>query len=69
MIEELGGRPTKLGDTFGACHLVGWFDDTDQMTAAFDRHQGFSGLALDGPDDRPTGYRLLKAGELAAVVM
>ena len=66
MIQEFGGRPTRPGDTFGACHLVGWFDDTDQMAAAFDRHRGCSGLALDGPDDRPTGYRLLKAGELTA---
>ena len=28
MIEELGGRPTRPGDTFGACYLIGWFDDS-----------------------------------------
>lgn len=67
MIEELGGRPTKPGDTFGACYLVGWFDSIDDMAAAYDRFRGYSGLALEGPDDRPTGFRGLKAAELTPV--
>lgn len=67
MIEELGGRPTKPGDTFGACYLIGWFDSTDAMAQAYDRFRGFSGLALDGPNDRPTGYHGLKADELTPV--
>lgn len=67
MIEELGGRATRPGDTFGACYLVGWFDDIDDMNQAYDRYRGFSGLALDGPADKPTGYRGLKQGELTAV--
>ncbi len=67
MIEELGGRPTKPGDTFGACYLIGWFDDPDDMARAYDRHRGFSGLAIDGPFDKPTGFRGLKAAELSAL--
>ena len=67
LIEELGGRPTRPGDTFGACYLIGWFDDVDAMNRAYDRFRGCSGLALDGPDDRPTGFRGLKANELTPV--
>ena len=67
MIEELGGRPTKPGDTFGACYLIGWFDDIDAMFPAHDRFRGFSGLALDGPEDKPNGWRGLKANELTPV--
>jgi hypothetical protein len=67
LIEELGGRPTKPGDTFGACYLVGWFDDVAEMERAYDRHRGWSGLALEGPAGRPTGFRGLKASELTPV--
>ena len=67
LIEELGGRPTKPGDTFGACYLIGWFDDIEAMNAAYDRYKGFSGLALDGPDDKPTGFHGLTAKELTPV--
>ena len=67
MIEELGGRPTKPGDTFGACYLIGWFDDTDEMTKAYDRYRGLSGLALEGPADKPTSFRGLKQNELTPV--
>ncbi|GAC1470434.1 MAG: hypothetical protein NVSMB9_15550 [Isosphaeraceae bacterium] len=67
LIEELGGRPTKPGDTFGACYLVGWFDTLDQTAVAYDRFRGFSGLALDGPPERPTGYHGVKAKELTPV--
>ncbi len=67
MIEELGGRPTRPGDTFGACSLIGWFDDIDAMNRTFDRFRGFSGLALDGPAEEPTGYRGLKQDELTPV--
>ena len=50
-----------------AYYLIGWFDDLDAMKRAYDRFQGASGLALDGPDDRPTGFRLLKQDELTPV--
>jgi hypothetical protein len=67
LIEELGGRPTRPGDTFGACYLLGWFQDIEAMHRAYDRFRGASGIALQGPSDRPTGYRMLKANELTPV--
>ena len=67
MIQEIGGRLTKPGDTFGACYLIGWFDDVAAMNLAYDRYKGFSGLALDGPADTPTGYRGLKRAELTPI--
>ncbi len=67
MIEELGGRATQPGDTFGACYVVGWFDDLAEMQRTYDRFRGWSGLALTGPAERPTGYRGLKQDELTPV--
>jgi hypothetical protein len=69
LIEELGGHPTRPGDTFGACYLVGWFDDLDSMQRTYDRFRGWSGLALEGTAEEPTGYKGLKRGELTAVSM
>ncbi len=67
MIQEIGGRPTKPGDTFGACYLVGWFDAPDSMARAYDRFRGLSGLDLKGPADRPTGFRGRGANDLTPI--
>lgn len=67
LIEELGGRPTRPGDTFGACYLIGWFDDLNSMHQTYDRFRGWSGLALEGTAEKPTGYKGLKSGELTPV--
>lgn len=67
MIQELGGRPTRPGDIFGACYLIGWFDNLDQMTRAYDRYRGASGLELIGPAEKPEGFRTLSGAELAAL--
>jgi hypothetical protein len=68
LIEEIGGRPTKPGDTFGAAYLIGWFDDITAMKDAYDAHAGWSGLTIDGPEEKPTGYRGLSASALTPVV-
>ncbi|HEX8202511.1 MAG TPA: hypothetical protein VF590_18685 [Isosphaeraceae bacterium] len=65
LIEELGGRPTRPGDTFGAAYLIGWFDDLDAMNRAYDRFRGVSGWTLDGPADHPTGFRGVAQDQLA----
>ena len=65
LIEELGGRATRPGDALGAAYLIGWFDDIDAMNAAYDRHKGWSGLALEGAADKPTGFRGLRRGDVA----
>jgi hypothetical protein len=67
MIEEIGGRPVKAGQTFGACYCVGWFDHIEQMQSVYETYRGWSGLALLGPKDRPTDFGGLKQGELPAV--
>jgi hypothetical protein len=67
LIQEIGGRPTRPGDTFGAAYVVGWFDDLDDMNRAYDRHRGISGLTLDGPAVAPTAFRGLKRDELTPV--
>ncbi len=55
LIEEIGGRLVKAGDTFGAAFVVGWFDSVEEMNAVFDRHAGHTGLEV-GPD----GWKLIK---------
>jgi hypothetical protein len=67
LIEELGGDPTRSGDTFGACYLIGWFDDLDSMHRTHDRFRGWSGLALEGTPGPPTGYKGISRGNLTAV--
>lgn len=67
MIQELGGRPSKPGETFGAAYVIGWFDDIESMQRTYDRYRGFSGLALDGPAGSPTGFRGLKRDELTPI--
>jgi hypothetical protein len=63
MIQEIGGREVKPGDTFGAAYIIGWFDDLEAMNATYDRFRGYSGFALGGE----VGYRGVKAGELTAI--
>jgi hypothetical protein len=67
LIEELGGWPTKPGDTFGAAYIVGWFDSVAEMRAAYDRHRGWSGLELTGDAKRPSGFVGVKQKELKSV--
>lgn len=55
MIEEIHGRPVKVGETFSAAHIVGYFDSIDQMNQVFDEHRGAKSLAVDA-----RGWRLEK---------
>jgi sialidase-1 len=43
-IEEIGGRPVKPGDAFGAAFIVGYFDSIEQMEQVYDQHAGKNGL-------------------------
>ena len=36
MIEEIGGRPIKAGESFGAAYVVGFFDSPAEMEAVYD---------------------------------
>jgi len=47
-IQEIGDMPVGEEDSFGAAYIVGWFDDIDEMNAAYDAHAGVCGLVIDG---------------------
>ena len=47
MILEMHGRPVQAGDTFSAAHIVGYFDNIEDMHAVYDRHEGHRSLAVD----------------------
>ena len=55
MIEEIHGRPVKAGESFGAAHIVGYFDTIEEMHRVYDRYKGHTGLTADAD-----GWRLLK---------
>jgi hypothetical protein len=55
LIEEIGGRPIKAGESFGAAYIVGYFDSIAEMERVYDRHAGRTGLAVDDK-----GWRFLK---------
>jgi hypothetical protein len=58
LIEEIGERPIKPGQTFGAAYLVGYFDTIEEMNATYDQYKGHSGLTAD-----QKSWRLTKAAE------
>jgi hypothetical protein len=55
MIEEIGGRPIKPGESFGAAFIVGFFDSIEEMHDLYDRFVGHSGLEV-APDG--SGWKL-----------
>ena len=40
LIQEIGGWRVRKGETFGAVHLVGFFDDISETERTFDRYKG-----------------------------
>lgn len=46
LIQEVGGRPIRAGETFGAAYVVGYFDSIAEMERVYDRYAGHSGLAV-----------------------
>ena len=53
MIEEVHGKTVKAGESFSAAHIVGWFDDIDEMRETYDRYRGHTALSVD-----ESGWRL-----------
>jgi hypothetical protein len=58
MIEEIGGRPIKAGQSFSAAFLVGFFDSIDEMHAVYDQFAGHSELIVQ---DDGSGWKLSAA--------
>lgn len=50
MIEEVGGRAIKAGESFSAAFIVGYFDSIEEMQQVYDQYRGHTGLSvtLDG---------------------
>jgi hypothetical protein len=46
LIQEVGGRPVKPGESFGAAYVVGFFDSVEEMTRVYDRYVGHHGLEV-----------------------
>ncbi len=46
MIEEFGGRKSRVGQWQNAVHLAGWFDSIEEMRKLADQYHGVNGLAL-----------------------
>jgi hypothetical protein len=55
MIEEIHGKPTKAGESFSAAHIVGYFDNIEEMHKVYEENKGHTGLAAD-----KKGWRLVK---------
>lgn len=55
LIEEIGGRPIKPGQSFGAAFIVGFFDSIDEMNQVYDEYAGHDGLQV-----AESGWRLTK---------
>jgi hypothetical protein len=55
MIEEIHGKPVKAGQSFSAAHIVGYFDNIEQMHHLYDRYKGHTALVAD-----ESGWKLEK---------
>jgi hypothetical protein len=55
MIEEIGGRPVKAGESFGAAFVVGFFDSIEEMNRVYDEYAGHQGLEVS-----EKGWKLTK---------
>ncbi|MDZ4820493.1 MAG: hypothetical protein SGJ20_16120 [Planctomycetota bacterium] len=49
-IQEIGGRPIKAGESFGAAFIVGYFDSIDEMNKVYDQYAGNSRLVVTEND-------------------
>ena len=45
-IHEVGERPVKAGESFGAAYIVGWFDSIEEMEEVYDQYRGHSALEV-----------------------
>ena len=45
-IHEVGERPVKAGESFGAAYIIGWFDSIEEMEAVYDQYCGHSAVEV-----------------------
>ena len=53
MIQEIGGRPIRAGESFGAAYIIGYFDSIAEMERVYDRYAGHRHIHADA-----SGWRL-----------
>jgi hypothetical protein len=46
LIEEIGGKPIRAGESFGAAYVVGFFDSVEQMQEVYDQYAGHTALEV-----------------------
>lgn len=56
MIQEIGGRPIKAGERFGAVFIVGYFDNVGEMLNVYDRFARATELVVM---ESPPSWRLV----------
>lgn len=47
MIQEIGGRPIKAGESFSAAYVVGFFDSIEDMHKVYDQYRGAREIVLE----------------------
>ncbi len=52
LIQEIGGWKVQEGESFGAVHLVGYFEDVAEMERVFDTYRGAKSLLVRKTDWR-----------------
>jgi hypothetical protein len=55
LIQEVGGRSIKPGESFGAAYVVGFFDSVEEMHRVYDRYAGHRGLEVSA-----AGWKLIR---------
>jgi hypothetical protein len=55
MIEEIGGKKVKEGESFGAAFIVGYFDSVEEMERVYDKYKGFRSIEVS-----ETGWKLVR---------
>jgi hypothetical protein len=55
LIEEVGGRPIKPGQSFSAAFIIGYFDSIEEMHRVYDRYRGATSLQVNS-----TGWKFVK---------
>ncbi len=53
MIEEIHGKPVRAGESFSAAHVVGYFNNIQQMHEVYQQYKGHTTLMADA-----SGWRL-----------
>lgn len=53
-IQELHGKAIRVGESFGAAYVVGFFDSIKEMQNTYDQYRGATGIALSNDSFRFT---------------